>query len=73
MFGFGAKAGLYPLHIWLPKAHPASPAPASAILSGILTKCGIFGIVAISTKIMFTSEDWGKLLLFLATIWMIAK
>lgn len=70
LFGFGAKAGLYPLHIWLPKAHPASPAPASAILSGILTKCGIFGIVAISTKIMFTSEDWGKLLLFLATITM---
>ena len=47
LFGFGAKAGLYPLHIWLPKAHPVAPAPASALLSGILIpgkvsseKCG---------------------------------
>lgn len=70
LFGFGAKAGLYPLHIWLPKAHPASPAPASALLSGILTKTGVFGIIAISTKIMFASENWGKVLLFLATITM---
>ncbi|WP_461206285.1 complex I subunit 5 family protein [Clostridium sp. DL1XJH146] len=42
--GFGVKAGMFPLHIWLPKAHPAAPAPASAILSGILLKTGIFGI-----------------------------
>ena len=70
LFGFGAKAGLYPIHIWLPKAHPASPAPASALLSGILTKTGIFGIIAISTKIMYSSESWGKVLLFLATITM---
>ena len=33
LFGFGAKAGAFPLHIWLPKAHPAAPAPASALLS----------------------------------------
>ena len=45
LFGFGAKAGMFPLHFWLPKAHPAAPAPASALLSGILTKCGIFGII----------------------------
>lgn len=45
MFGFGVKAGMFPLHIWLPKAHPASPAPASAILSGVLLKTGIFGIL----------------------------
>ncbi len=42
--GFGVKAGMFPLHVWLPKAHPAAPAPASAILSGILLKTGIFGI-----------------------------
>ena len=35
LFGFGAKAGMYPLHFWLPKAHPVAPAPASALLSGI--------------------------------------
>lgn len=45
LFGFGVKAGMVPLHIWLPKAHPAAPAPASAILSGILLKTGIFGIM----------------------------
>ena len=43
LFGFGAKAGCFPLHIWLPKAHPVAPAPASALLSGILTKAGVFG------------------------------
>ncbi len=43
--GFSVKAGMFPLHIWLPKAHPAAPAPASAILSGILLKTGIFGIL----------------------------
>jgi len=45
IIGFGVKAGMMPLHIWLPKAHPAAPAPASAILSGILLKTGIFGIM----------------------------
>ena len=45
LFGFGAKAGCFPLHIWLPKAHPVAPAPASALLSGILTKAGVFGII----------------------------
>lgn len=44
-FGFAAKAGVFPLHIWLPKAHPVAPAPASALLSGVLTKAGIFGIL----------------------------
>ena len=45
IIGFGVKAGMMPLHIWLPKAHPAAPAPASAILSGILLKTGVFGIM----------------------------
>ena len=45
IIGFGIKAGLVPFHIWLPKAHPAAPTPASAILSGILVKTGIFGIL----------------------------
>ena len=43
LLGFGAKAGMYPFHIWLPKAHAVAPAPASALLSGVLTKTGIFG------------------------------
>lgn len=51
IFGFGAKAGMFPLHIWLPNAHPVAPAPASALLSGILTKSGIFGILAVTCNI----------------------
>ena len=45
MVGFGAKAGLYPLHNWLPSAHPAAPAPASALLSGIIAKGGALAIL----------------------------
>lgn len=45
IIGFGAKAGMFPLHSWLPVAHPVAPAPASAILSGVITKVGIFAII----------------------------
>lgn len=62
LFGFGAKAGCFPLHIWLPKAHPEAPAPASALLSGILTKAGVFGIVIVSTRLFTRQEDWGILI-----------
>lgn len=65
LFGFGAKAGAFPLHIWLPKAHPAAPAPASALLSGVLTKSGIFGILAVSCNIFLYDKKWGTLLLLL--------
>lgn len=43
--GFGAKAGMFPLHGWLPAAHPVAPAPASAILSGVITKAGVLAII----------------------------
>ena len=45
IIGFGAKAGMFPLHAWLPVAHPAAPAPASALLSGLITKVGIFAVI----------------------------
>ncbi|WP_246637728.1 complex I subunit 5 family protein [Crassaminicella profunda] len=45
IIGFGTKASMFPFHVWLPKAHPAAPTPASAVLSGILIKTGIFGII----------------------------
>ena len=45
--GFGAKAGLYPLHGWLPDAHPAAPAPASAVLSGVIAKAGVLAIIRV--------------------------
>lgn len=44
MIGFGAKAGMFPLHGWLPTAHPVAPSPASAVLSGIITKAGVLGM-----------------------------
>lgn len=65
LVGFGAKAGAFPLHIWLPKAHPVAPAPASALLSGILTKSGIFGILVVSCNIFLYDRAWGMLLLVL--------
>ncbi len=68
--GFGAKAGAFPLHIWLPKAHPVAPAPASALLSGILTKSGIFGMLAVSCNLLYGDEDWGRVILLLGTITM---
>ena len=62
LFGFGAKAGCFPLHIWLPKAHPAAPAPASALLSGILTKAGVFGIIFVSCILFAGDRTWGLLI-----------
>lgn len=72
LIGFGAKAGVFPLHIWLPKAHPVAPAPASALLSGILTKTGIFGILVISCKILLHDGIWGTLILILGVLTMVA-
>jgi len=45
LLGFGTKAGLFPMHGWLPTAHPVAPAPASAVLSGVITKAGVLGII----------------------------
>ncbi len=45
IIGFGTKAGMYPMHGWLPTAHPIAPAPASALLSGIITKAGVIAII----------------------------
>lgn len=65
LFGFGAKAGAFPLHIWLPKAHPVAPAPASALLSGILTKTGIFGVLILTSNLFFHNQTWGYLILII--------
>lgn len=51
VIGFGIKAGAAPLHIWLPKAHPVAPAPASALLSGIMIKTGAYGIIRVVNMI----------------------
>ena len=71
LLGFGAKAGMFPLHIWLPKAHPVAPAPASALLSGVLTKTGVFGILVIACDILRHDHVWGMLMLALGTVTMV--
>ena len=70
LVGFGAKAGAFPLHIWLPKAHPVAPAPASALLSGILTKTGIYGVLILSCHLFLHDAAWGSLILMLGVITM---
>ena len=71
LVGFGAKAGMFPLHFWLPMAHPVAPAPASALLSGVLTKCGVFGILILAAGIFPADLRWGEAVLGLGTITMV--
>lgn len=71
LFGFGAKAGAFPLHIWLPKAHPVAPAPASALLSGILTKAGMYGILILTSYLFLGDMMWGSMILILGVCTMV--
>ena len=69
-FGFAAKAGMFPLNGWLPKAHPAAPAPASAALSGILIKTGVFGAIVVTSRIMQGNEKWAMFVLCIGILTM---
>ena len=70
LLGFGAKAGMFPVHVWLPKAHPVAPSPASALLSGILTKVGVFGILMTATRAMVTNLTFGIIIFSLGVVTM---
>jgi len=48
LLGFGAKAGLVPMHVWLPEAHPAAPSPVSAMMSGLMLKTAIYGLLRVT-------------------------
>lgn len=61
-FGFGAKAGMMPLHGWLPKAHPAAPSHASAMMSGVMVKIGVFGIIKVGVDLLGATELWWGIL-----------
>jgi hydrogenase-4 component B len=64
--GFGAKAGIVPLHVWLPRAHPAAPSHASALMSGVMIKIGVFGIVKVGVDLLGGNGGvlwWGLLVL----------
>jgi hydrogenase-4 component B len=63
-FGFGAKAGMLPLHAWLPEAHPAAPSPVSALLSGVMLKTAIYGMVRLIYDLIGAVRwEWGILVL----------
>jgi NADH:ubiquinone oxidoreductase subunit 5 (subunit L)/multisubunit Na+/H+ antiporter MnhA subunit len=59
VIGFGTKAGFIPLHTWLPEAHPAAPSHVSAVMSGIMIKTGIYGLVRTLTFLGAPAEWWG--------------
>ncbi|MGB5081430.1 MAG: hydrogenase 4 subunit B [Burkholderiales bacterium] len=63
-FGFGAKAGMIPLHAWLPEAHPAAPSPVSALMSGIMLKTAIYGMVRVIYDLIGNLRwEWGLVVL----------
>jgi len=69
LFGFGAKAGLVPLHVWLPEAHPAAPSPVSALMSGVMLKTAIYGLLRVTFDLLNIQIGWwGTLALALGLI-----
>lgn len=58
LIGFGTKAGLVPLHVWLPEAHPAAPSPVSALMSGVMLKTAVYGFVRVSFDLLHTPLWW---------------
>jgi len=58
LLGAGSKAGLVPLHVWLPLAHPAAPSHVSALLSGVMTKVGVYGFVRIAFDLAGPPNPW---------------
>jgi len=65
LFGFGAKAGLVPLHVWLPEAHPAAPSPVSALMSGVMLKTAVYGLVRITFDLLHSPVWWWGVVLLL--------
>jgi multicomponent Na+:H+ antiporter subunit D len=66
--GFGAKAGLFPLHAWLPIAHPVAPAPASAVLSGVVVKSGVLAMIRTIFYVVGPDVIRGS---WVQTVWMV--
>jgi len=58
LLGFGAKAGLVPLHVWLPEAHPAAPSPVSALMSGIMLKTAVYGVLRVTFDLLGDPLWW---------------
>ena len=62
LFGFGAKAGILPLHAWLPEAHPAAPTPVSALMSGVMLKTAIYGLLRVTFDLLPLQVPWWGML-----------
>jgi len=58
LFGFGAKAGIVPLHVWLPEAHPAAPSPVSALMSGVMLKTAVYGFLRVVYDLLDAPLWW---------------
>ena len=63
VLGFGSKAGLVPLHVWLPRAHPAAPSHVSALMSGVMVKLGLYGILRFALDLLGVGPPWWGALL----------
>ncbi len=68
LFGFGLKAGLMPLHVWLPGAHAAAPSHVSALLSGVMIKTGIYGLIRLTSFFTAVPSWWGWTILLLGAL-----
>ena len=69
VIAFGSKAGLVPLHVWLPRAHPAAPSHVSALMSGVMIKLGIYGLLRVTLDLLGGGPGWwGGLLLALGSV-----
>lgn len=69
--GFGAKASAFPVHVWLPQSYTEAPAPATALLSAILSKTGIFGIMLVTLDVLPNQGNWGVFILIIGVITMV--
>lgn len=65
---FAAKVCMFPLHTWLPGSYAEAPSPATALLSGIITKAGVFGIFGLTAKLFLWDANWGNLILIFGII-----
>lgn len=68
IIGFGTKAGFIPLHVWLPEAHPAAPSHVSALMSGVMIKTGIYGLIRVITFLGTPPLWWGYLLISIGAV-----
>lgn len=68
LIGFGLKAGVIPLHVWLPGAHASAPSHISAILSGVVLKIGVFGVVKVTGLLSSVPEWWGETLIVVGVV-----